>query len=402
MNLPRFSQLSMASKLSFVAGFVLVIGMFVVVASINQEQETRSRASVGPTITSISLINASNKSTIKTLSNGDVIVLSSLPTTCLNIRASTNPNPTGSVKFGFDGNANYHTESSSPYDIGGDVDNGNTPNCWSLKAGSHTVIATGYTGSNASGTAGSATSVSFTVVAQAPSPTVSPTTQVSSPTPSPTTFPSVTPTQEPTATVIPSPTATTAPTATTIPTATLAPGTSALAFDILLHGVGKSGDNVNPNAGGTLDPKHPTRTITVEVFDSQNASVGQASGSIVFDPATGHFSGTVPFEQLSAGVYTVKVKTPQYLRGLVPGIQTITAGQVNTLPAVSLIAGDVNGDNVVNILDYNILMGCYSDLLPPVSCNGGDEVLADLNDDGSVNQFDYNLFLRELTNTAGQ
>jgi hypothetical protein len=57
---------------------------------------------------------------------------------------------------------------------------------------------------------------------------------------------------------------------------------------------------------------------------------------------------------------------------------------------------------LINILDYNILMGCYSDLSPAINCPAGEEKRADITDDGAVNQFDYNLFLRELINRGGQ
>ena len=96
------------------------------------------------------------------------------------------------------------------------------------------------------------------------------------------------------------------------------------------------------------------------------------------------------------------MKLPEYLRANVPGILTIVAGDTNEVPTTTLITGDINGDNVINILDYNLLMGCYSDFLPPVSCSSQNEILADITDDGEVNQFDYNLFLRELTSRGGQ
>ncbi len=71
------------------------------------------------------------------------------------------------------------------------------------------------------------------------------------------------------------------------------------------------------------------------------------------------------------------------------------------MPTVTMVAGDVNGDNSLNILDYNLLVGCYSDLLPAISCTQATKVKTDLNDNGDVNQFDYNLFLREITVQTG-
>ena len=67
------------------------------------------------------------------------------------------------------------------------------------------------------------------------------------------------------------------------------------------------------------------------------------------------------------------------------------------MPAVHLVTGDIKIDNALNILDYNILIGCYSDFAPAVSCTADLKEEADLTDDGQVNQFDYNLFLRDLS-----
>lgn len=68
----------------------------------------------------------------------------------------------------------------------------------------------------------------------------------------------------------------------------------------------------------------------------------------------------------------------------------------SVLSASNMIVGDINGDNKIDILDYNILLGCYSDMLPPTSCNASIKLHADLNNDGKVNQYDYNLFIREV------
>jgi hypothetical protein len=100
---------------------------------------------------------------------------------------------------------------------------------------------------------------------------------------------------------------------------------------------------------------------------------------------------------LTTGDYTVKVKTDSYLQRRIPAIVHIVAGSQVNLPTVTLVAGDSNGDNTINILDYNMLIGCYSDLLPATFCDDAKKLLTDLNDDSNVNQVDYNLFLREIT-----
>lgn len=216
----------------------------------------------------------------------------------------------------------------------------------------------------------------------------------------PTPNPTPTPTPLPVATAVPSTSPSTAPTSVILPTAI--PGDTALSLDVGLHGIGTAGDSAAPNTDGNMNPLHPTRTVTVSIYNSQNQQIVSQQGNITYDSASGHFLGSIDLgSQFVTGSYTVKIQTAQYLRGLVSGIQIITAGQTNTLPYIALVAGDINGDNQINILDYNILMGCYSDLLPAVDCTSANQVLADLNDDGNVNQFDYNIFLRELSTVTG-
>jgi len=218
--------------------------------------------------------------------------------------------------------------------------------------------------------------------------------------------PSSTAPPPPTATAVPTPTPSltfVSPTSQPAPTISVAPGDTLLNVTLGLQGIGTAGDSASPNSDGNMSPLHPQRTVIATVFNSQNQQVASQQGTVTYNSSTGYFDGTVDLGQgFATGSYTVKIQTPQYLRGLVSGIQTITSGRTNTLPYLSLIVGDINGDNQINILDYNILMGCYSDLLPATNCNPTNNALSDLNDDGAVNEFDYNLFLRELTNVGGQ
>jgi hypothetical protein len=211
--------------------------------------------------------------------------------------------------------------------------------------------------------------------------------------PTPTTYAYVTPTPSPAL----------YPTNTPMPYNTPVPGSTTLAVQLALHGLGKGGDSVSPNGLGNTTPVHSQRTVTVDVYDVTNVMVDSESQVVTFDPTSGYFTGVISLaNSIAGGTYTVKVKTDQFLRSIVPGIQTIVSGQTNTLPKTTLITGDINNDNQLNILDYNVLMGCYSDLSPATNCAAGDQVKADITDDGAVNQFDYNLFLRELTNRGGQ
>ncbi|HVF69797.1 MAG TPA: right-handed parallel beta-helix repeat-containing protein [Xanthomonadales bacterium] len=219
------------------------------------------------------------------------------------------------------------------------------------------------------------------------------------PSPSPTRIPTSTPTPTPT----PTPTRPPIPTHTITPTSTPVPGNTGISLNLLLHGLGRGGDSANPNGGGNPTPLRPQRNVVVEVFNSQNQQVLTKNGTVNFNSTAGNFTGSIDAGVLATGVYSVKVKSDQFLKTLVPGIQTLTRGGANQLPQATLIAGDSNSDNKLDILDYTIIVDCFSDFAPAANCtNSAKKQSADLTDDGNVNQFDYNLFLRELTNIQGQ
>ena len=190
------------------------------------------------------------------------------------------------------------------------------------------------------------------------------------------------------------------------PTASPAPGSTILALNIGIDAIGSVGDNENPNpSSSNQNPLHPTRNVTVQVFDSNNNQVSNQIGSINYNAGTGIFTGAVNLGvSFVSGNYTVKVKSDGHLRRLIPGIQNISSGQTVQMPQVNLVAGDVNNDNFINITDYNILLSCVND--PDVAnvdnhalCNSDATYngLSDLDDNGVVDKFDYNLFLREYS-----
>ncbi len=201
----------------------------------------------------------------------------------------------------------------------------------------------------------------------------------------------------------PTPHPTNTPTPTPIPTSTPVPVNTILSLPtLLLHGIGNGGDSVNPTSSGNMNPLTPQRTLTVEVYNASNQLVTTQTGTVTYSPSTGAFSGSINLGQLPTGPYLVKIKTDKYLKKQLAGIISLTQGQTTVTPTTSLIAGDINGDNTLNILDYNILLGCYSDFLPPTNCPGNSKAESDLTDDGNVNASDYNLFLRELSVQTGQ
>lgn len=182
--------------------------------------------------------------------------------------------------------------------------------------------------------------------------------------------------------------------------------TTTIDVTVFLDGIGNRGDNTNPNdfTLSNKDPKHPTIGADIQVFTLNNQLIASGTGTITYNPSTGNYLGDIPIQSgFPSGQYTMKVKADTYLRRQVNGVQKINSGQENKIVSVPLVAGDVNNDNRLNILDYNSILDCYSDLTAAANCTLAEKsVKSDLNDDNDVNQIDYNLFLREISTQPGQ
>ncbi|HSA84163.1 MAG TPA: dockerin type I domain-containing protein [Patescibacteria group bacterium] len=218
------------------------------------------------------------------------------------------------------------------------------------------------------------------------------------------------PEPEVTLTDTPPDTETTPPTLTDTPTSTISPIENPLegnefVVTAFLHSIGNSGDNTNPTTHSLSNksPQTQPRPFTLSIYNGQNDLVATKTALLLYDNTKGNFTGTISAETtLPEGDYIFKLKTESFLTKRIPGFtHTLPLTQV-TLPTITLVAGDVNGDNLINILDYNSIMGCYSDFEPPANCNETMAKLTDLNDDGHVNQIDYNLFIREITVQLGE
>ncbi|ADB42528.1 putative Ig domain-containing protein [Spirosoma linguale] len=118
-------------------------------------------------VVSLSLMNADNQQEIKVLAAGEQLNLATLPTRNISIRANTNPGTVGSVKFSLSGGRIHSiVESILPYALFGD--NSGKYNGWTPAVGQYSLTATPYTNSGASGTAGTALTINFSVINQAP------------------------------------------------------------------------------------------------------------------------------------------------------------------------------------------------------------------------------------------
>jgi len=117
-------------------------------------------------VTSFTLVNAETNSDIRVISDGDELNLTELPPD-LNIRANTDPEEVGSVRFDYEGNSNFRTENVFPYALRGDR-NGNYYKL-DLTAGQKNLTANPFPQGNANGSPGTSLSVAFTVVIESES-----------------------------------------------------------------------------------------------------------------------------------------------------------------------------------------------------------------------------------------
>jgi len=235
--------------------------------------------------------------------------------------------------------------------------------------------------------------------------TNTPTPPQATPTPSPSPIPTATPT------ITPSPTRTPSPTPSpsippVIPTEEPAAASILNFIGLRLHGLGRGGDNPNPNSIGILNPTRKIRPLTVEFYNAAGSLVNSATGNITYTgETTGLFNGDIVVPaSIANGPYTVKIRTPYYKSGNLPGILDLKKGENYNmnLTNVALVAGDANQDNALSVADYEIIMECYSDLLPAKpTCTAAKKLAADIYDDGKVDQKDYNLFMREFSVQRG-
>ena len=242
----------------------------------------------------------------------------------------------------------------------------------------------------------SSTGTSLTVVGELPTPSFTPTpfdtptptseTPVGSPTPT-----SSTPVDTPTATSE-TPVESSTPTSST-PVETATP-TSETPVETVTP---TSSTPVNtPTATFTSTPVEsptptalPDGTITGKVIASKPVTVSLYNASDVLVTSVtaapdGTFSLTAP-----AGTYTIAASASGYLDA--EGSATIPAGGTSTKPNITLLAGDIDGNNVIDQFDALTIGMNYNGTTPPA---------ADLNNDGVINVLDLELLAGNYRKTG--
>jgi carboxypeptidase family protein/cohesin domain-containing protein/dockerin type I repeat protein len=176
---------------------------------------------------------------------------------------------------------------------------------------------------------------------------------------------SVTPTDTSTPEVSPTPTATqtSTPEASPTPTFTSTPTASP-----------------TPLPAGSLNGQVlASKPVTVSLYNADNSLAASVTVN-----ANGTFN-----LQVSAGTYTVFATASGFLSA--QGSVTIAGGAASTMPTLSLLAGDIDNNNVIDQLDAMTIGMNY---------NTADPAAADLNNDGVINVLDLELLARNYRKTG--
>lgn len=112
------------------------------------------------------------------------------------------------------------------------------------------------------------------------------------------------------------------------------------------------------------------KVVTVTLYNPDSSVAGTLNVNV-----DGTFSLSAP-----AGTYTAVASAPGYLKA--QGSVIITSGNTTTLQVISLLGGDINGDDVIDQFDALTIGINYNAAIPAA---------ADLNNDGVINVLDMEI-----------
>jgi len=122
-----------------------------------------------------------------------------------------------------------------------------------------------------------------------------------------------------------------------------------------------------------------SKPVTVILYGADNTLVGST---------TANPDGTFTL-QAPAGTYTIFATASGFLSA--QGSVTISGGSTSTMPTISLLAGDIDNNNVIDQFDAMTIGMSYNTTTPTA---------ADLNSDGVINVLDLELLARNYRDTG--
>jgi len=157
------------------------------------------------------------------------------------------------------------------------------------------------------------------------------------------------------------------------------------------------GHTYSSDRDGTCDRCGEKRTVYSalrgSVKSSRDGAVVTLRGAAAYETAVSN--GTFDFDAVEQGSYDLAVKQAGCLTYTVKGI---TVGEADVLlPEIELIAGDVNGDDMINIMDIGTFRENFGMAEEEIT-----NAHTDVNGDDMVNIIDMGIFRRNFGMTAGK
>ena len=164
-----------------------------------------------------------------------------------------------------------------------------------------------------------------------------------------------------------------------------------------------AGLSAQVNFGPTLNFKIVIDGRPSNKQGTKNVFVGLAAGDPATNPSyllsftvdvpdTGVYSGLSLAGLTINNTYTAYIKGPAQIASASAFVVRPNITELNSGSPLNLISGDLNEDNIVNTLDYNIAKG----LLGKTSNSVGWNENADLNKDGVINLLDLAIIIKNL------
>jgi hypothetical protein len=132
----------------------------------------------------------------------------------------------------------------------------------------------------------------------------------------------------------------------------------------------------------------PVGSLTGQVLAGKPVTVNLYAGTTLVTSVTANPDGTFSLNA-PAGSYTVTATASGFLSA--QGSATITGGGTSTKPAITLLAGDIDGNNVIDQFDAMTIGMNY---------NASTPAAADLNNDGVINVLDLELLATNYRKTG--
>jgi len=121
------------------------------------------------------------------------------------------------------------------------------------------------------------------------------------------------------------------------------------------------------------------KPVTVGLYNADDSLATSVTAN-----ADGTFSLTAP-----AGTYTIRATASGFLSA--EGSITLTSGNPSTLPDITLLAGDIDNNDVIDQFDALTIGMSYNTATPAA---------ADLNNDNVINVLDLELLARNYRETG--